>query len=200
MKVAATLGTQALASIEFITALERAGFHSCWTAEDWGTDAVSPLAWVGSHTSEILLGTSIMQVPARSPALAAMTAATLSNLSGGRFILGLGPSGPQVAEGWHGVPYGKPLAKLREYVAIVRDALDKGDVLTASGDYYDLPLQGEGTTGLGKPLRLNTKVLHEVPIYTSAMGPVALELGGEIADGVIATRRSPRPAHVLRSG
>jgi F420-dependent oxidoreductase-like protein len=128
-----------------------------------------------------------MQLPARSPALTAMTAATLSNLSGGRFVLGLGPSGPQVVEGWHGVAYGKPLTRLREYVSIVRSALARRAPLTADGEYYHLPYDGPGASGLGKALRLNTKPEHAVPIYTSAMGPAALATGAEIGDGVIAT-------------
>ena len=192
MKLAVTLGTGGgLPTIELAQTLERTGFHSLWTAEDWGVDAVSQLAWVGSHTSTLLLGTSIMQVPGRSPGLTAMTAATLSNLSGGRFILGLGPSGPQVAEGWHGVAYGKPLTKLGEYVGIVRRALDRSAVLAASGEYYQLPFHGQGSTGLGKSLRLNVAVEHRVPIYVSAMGPAAFRLAAEVADGVIATLVDP---------
>lgn len=191
MKLAAVLGTQAAVFPEFAEALERAGYDSIWSAEDWGKDAVSQLAWVGSHTSRISLGTSILQIPARSPAATAMTAASMANLSKGRFILGIGPSGPQVAEGWHGVAYGKPLTKLREYVSIVRQALERNAPLEVSGEYYELPYNGDDATGLGKPLRMNTKPKFDVPIYTSAMGPKALELGGEIADGVIATLVDP---------
>ncbi len=188
MKLAATLGTNARPPTpEFVRRLERSGFHSIWTAEDWGLDAVSQLAWVGSHTSRILLGTSIMQVPGRTPGATAMTAATLSTLSGGRFILGLGPSGPQVVEGWHGVAYGKPLARLREYVSVVRRMLAADGPVEHAGEYYQLPFRGEGASGLGKPLRLNTKQRHPVPIYVAAMGPKALATGAEIADGVIAT-------------
>jgi F420-dependent oxidoreductase-like protein len=188
LKLAATTGTNARPPTpEFARRLERAGFHSIWTAEDWGLDAVSQLAWVGSHTSRIRLGTSIMQVPGRTPGATAMTAATLSTLSGGRFILGLGPSGPQVAEGWHGVAYGKPITRLREYVEVVRRMLAADGPVEHDGEYYHLPFRGDGASGLGKALRLNTKPRHPVPIYVAAMGPKALATGAEIADGVIAT-------------
>lgn len=188
MKLAATMGTNARPpTVEFARRLEAAGFDSLWTAEDWGLDAVSQLAWIGSHTERLLLGTSIMQVPGRSPGLTAMTAATMATLSGGRFILGLGPSGPQVVEGWHGVPYGRPLSKLREYVSVVRQMLARGAPVEHRGEYFELPYSGPGATGLGKALRLNTPVEHEIPVYVSAMGPKALAMGAEIADGVIAT-------------
>ncbi len=188
MKLAATTGTNARPPTpDFVRRLERAGFDSIWTAEDWGLDAVSQLAWVGSHTSQIRLGTSIMQLPARSPGATAMTAATLATLSGGRFILGLGPSGPQVAEGWHGVAYGKPITRLREYVSVVRRMLAADAPVEHDGAYYHLPFRGDGASGLGKALRLNTKSLHPVPIYLAAMGPKALATGAEIADGVIST-------------
>ncbi|MCJ7438920.1 MAG: LLM class flavin-dependent oxidoreductase [Acidimicrobiia bacterium] len=188
VKLAATMGTNARPpTVDFARRLEAAGFDSIWTAEDWGLDAVSQLAWIGSHTERITLGTSIMQVPSRSPGLTAMTAATMASLSGGRFVLGLGPSGPLVVEGWHGVPYGRPLAKTREYVSIVRRMLDRDGPCEHDGVYYQLPYRGDDSTGLGKALRLNTRVNHEVPIYVSAMGPTALAMGAEIADGVIAT-------------
>ena len=199
MKLAATSGPNGRPSVELLLALEQAGYHSYWSAEDWGADAVSQLAWPGSHTSTLVLGTSIMQLPGRSPALTAMTAATLANLSGGRFILGLGPSGPQVSEGWHGVAYAQPLARLREYVGVVRQALDRTDALRAGGQHYQIPYFGPGASGLGKALRMNQEVRHNVPIFVSAMGPKALELAGEIADGAIATLVDPDQMSVTRS-
>src|SRR3989440_9595995 len=151
---------------------ESLGFHSVWTAEAYGSDSVVPLAWVGAQTSKIGLGTAIMQMPARSPAMTAMTAVTLDLLSGGRALLGLGLSGPQVAEGWHGQRYGKPLGKTREYVEIVREILRREKPVEHHGDHYDIPFNGEGATGLGKPLKLITHPLRpEIPIYLAAIGP-----------------------------
>lgn len=157
------------------------GFHSIWTAEAYGSDAVTTLTWMGSHTKNVKLGTGIMQMPARTPAMTAMTAATLDALSGGRFICGLGLSGPQVVEGWHGVPYGKPLAKTREYVSILRAIWRREERLEHSGEHYQIP--HEGGTGLGKPLK---SILHprpDIPIVIAAIGPRNIALAGEIADG-----------------
>ena len=136
---------------------DRLGFHSVWTAEAYGSDAVTPLAWIAAQTERIHVGTAIMQMPARTPAMTAMTAATLDQLSGGRFLLGLGVSGPQVVEGWHGVPYGKPLGRTREYVEIVRAIWAREQPLEHHGEHYDIPYRGAGATGLGKPLKL---ILH----------------------------------------
>ena len=133
---------------------ERCGFHSVWTSEAYGSDAVSPLAWVGGRTTSIKLGTAIMQMPARSPATTAATVATLDLLSGGRVLLGLGTSGPQVAEGWHGQAWGKPLTRTREYVDIVRTILRREEPLEHHGAHYDIPYSGPDATGLGKPLKL----------------------------------------------
>ena len=137
--------------IDLILEAERLGFDSVWTAEAYGSDAVSPLAYIAAKTSKIRLGTAIMQMPARTPAMTAMTAMTLDSLSGGRFILGLGPSGPQVVEGWHGVAYGKPLTKVREYVLVLRKILAREAPVEFAGEEYQLPYRGEGATGLGKP-------------------------------------------------
>ena len=134
---------------------ERLGFHSVWTSEAYGSDAVTPLAWIGATTERILLGTGIMQMPARSPAATATTVLTLDHLSGGRVLLGLGTSGPQVAEGWHGQAWGKPLARTREYVEIVRAVLARERPLEHHGEHYDIPYSGADATGLGKPLRLS---------------------------------------------
>ena len=171
---------------------ERCGFHSVWTSEAYGSDAVSPLAWVGARTSTIQLGTAIMQMPARSPATTAATVATLDLLSGGRMLLGLGTSGPQVAEGWHGQAWGKPLTRTREYVEIVRTILRREAPLEHHGEHYDIPYSGDDATGLGKPLKI---ILHppraEVPIYLAAIGPKNVALAAEIADGWLPIFFSP---------
>jgi F420-dependent oxidoreductase-like protein len=162
---------------------ERLGFDSVWVAEAWGTDAVSVLGWLAARTERIKLGSAIMQIPGRTPANAAMTAATLDLLSGGRFLLGLGTSGPQVVEGWHGQPWGKPLGKTREYVEIVRAALRR-EVVEQHGEHYRIPWDGTGATGLGKPLKLMLRPLRaEIPIYLAALGPKNVALAAEIADG-----------------
>jgi F420-dependent oxidoreductase-like protein len=162
---------------------ERLGFDSVWVAEAWGTDAVSVLGWLAAKTERIKLGSAIMQIPGRSPANTAMTAATLDLLSGGRFLLGLGTSGPQVVEGWHGQPWGKPLGKTREYVEIVRAALQR-QVVAHDGEHYKIPWDGPGATGLGKPLKLMLRPLRaEIPIYLAALGPKNVALAAEIADG-----------------
>jgi alkanesulfonate monooxygenase SsuD/methylene tetrahydromethanopterin reductase-like flavin-dependent oxidoreductase (luciferase family) len=136
--------------IEQVLEAERLGFDSVWSSEAYGSDAVTPAAWVLARTTRIKVGTAIMQMPARTPAMAAMTAMTLDALSGGRFILGIGPSGPQVVEGWHGVAYGKPLLRTREYIEIIRKILDRSEPLTYSGEHYQIPYVGPGATGLGK--------------------------------------------------
>ena len=162
---------------------EELGFDSVWAAESWGTDAVSVLAWMAAKTSRIKIGSAIMQIPGRTPANTAMTAATLDLLSGGRFLLGLGTSGPQVVEGWHGQPWGKPLGKTREYVEIVRAALRR-EVVEHEGDHYRIPYHGPGESGLGKPLKLMLRPLRaDIPIYLASIGPKSVELAFEIADG-----------------
>ena len=171
---------------------DRCGFHSVWTSEAYGSDAVSPLAWVGARTTQIKLGTAIMQMPARTPATTAATVATLDLLSGGRVLLGLGTSGPQVAEGWHGQPWGKPLQRTREYVSIVRTILAREAPLEHHGEHYDIPYSGDDATGLGKPLKL---IVHppraDVPIYLAAIGPKNVALAAEIADGWLPIFFSP---------
>jgi len=169
-----------------------------WAGEAYGSDAVSPVAWVLARTSRIKAGTSIMQMPARTPACAAMTAMTLQALSGNRFLLGIGPSGPQVVEGWHGVPFGKPLARTREYVAIIRQALERKAPLEFHGEHYDIPYRGPGATGLGKPLR---SIIHgdpSLPIYTASITPAGLRCAGEVADGNLPFFMSPeKPEAVI---
>ena len=176
-------GTNPADLFPLVQEAERLGFDSVWVAEAWGTDAVSVLGWLAARTERINLGSAIMQIPGRSPANAAMTAATLDLLSGGRFLLGLGTSGPQVVEGWHGQPWGKPLGKTREYVEIVRSALRR-EVVEHDGEHYTIPWDGAGATGLGKPLKLMLRPLRaEIPIYLAALGPKNVSLAAEIADG-----------------
>jgi F420-dependent oxidoreductase-like protein len=176
-------GTNPADLFPLVQEAERLGFDSVWVAEAWGTDAVSVLGWLAAQTERIKLGSAIMQIPGRTPANAAMTAATLDLLSGGRFLLGLGTSGPQVVEGWHGQPWGKPLGKTREYVEIVRTALQR-QVVEHDGEHYTIPWDGPGATGLGKPLKLMLRPLRaEIPIYLAALGPKNVSLAAEIADG-----------------
>jgi F420-dependent oxidoreductase-like protein len=171
-------------TVPLVQHAESLGYHSVWSAEAYGSDAVVPLVWLAAHTTTINVGTAIMQMPARTPANTAMTAATLDALSGGRFLLGLGLSGPQVVEGWHGEPYGKPLAKTREYVSIVREVLRREGPLEHHGQHYDIPYSGPDATGLGKPLKLITHPLRaDIPIYLAAIGPKNVALSAEIADG-----------------
>jgi F420-dependent oxidoreductase-like protein len=187
-------GTSPLELIGLAQEAERLGYASAWAAEAWGTDCVSVLAWLGATTTTIELGSGIMQIPGRTPANTAMTAATLDLLSGGRFLLGLGTSGPQVVEGWHGEPWGKPLAKTREYVEIVRAALRR-EVVEHHGPHYDIPYSGNGATGLGKPLKLMARPLRaEIPIYLAAIAPRAVEQALELADGWLPIFWSPEKA------
>lgn len=169
--------------MDLILEADRLGYHVVWSAESYGSDAVTPLAWIGAQTQRIKLGTAIMQMPARTPAMTAMTAMTLDQLSGGRMVLGVGLSGPQVVEGWHGTAYGKPLVKTREYVAILRKIFARQEPVEFAGEHYTIPYQGEDATGLGKPLK---SILHgraDLPIYVAAIGPKNVELAAEIADG-----------------
>jgi F420-dependent oxidoreductase-like protein len=173
---------------------ERLGYDSAWAAEAWGTDAVTVLAWLAATTSRIKVGSAILQIPARTPANTAMTAATLDLMSGGRFLLGLGTSGPQVVEGWHGQPWGKPLARTREYVEIVRAVLRR-DVVAYHGEHYDVPYAGPGATGLGKPLKLMARPLRaEIPIYLASLRPRSVELAAEVGDGWLPLFFSPERA------
>jgi F420-dependent oxidoreductase-like protein len=187
-------GTSPLELVELAQEAERLGYDSAWAAEAWGTDAVSVLAWLAAVTTKIKVGSAILQIPARTPANTAMTAATLDLLSGGRFLLGLGTSGPQVVEGWHGEPWGKPLTKTREYVEIVRTVLRR-DVVEHHGTHYDIPYSQDGSTGLGKPLKLMARPLRpEIPIYLASLRPKSVELAAEIADGWLPIFFSPERA------
>ena len=196
MKLGVTLGyappgTNPAELVPLVQEAERLGYDSAWAAEAWGTDAVSVLAWIAASTSRIKVGSAIMQIPGRTPANAAMTAATLDLLSGGRFVLGLGTSGPQVVEGWHGEPWGKPLVKTREYVEIVRAALRR-EVVEHYGEHYRIPYDGPGATGLGKPLKLMLRPRRaDIPIFLAAIGPRNVALAAEIADGWLPVFLSP---------
>jgi F420-dependent oxidoreductase-like protein len=171
--------------LEVVRQAETLGFHSAWAAEAYGCDAVTGATWLAAHTTTLKVGTAIMQIPARSPASAAMTAIGLDALSGGRFLLGLGSSGPQVSEGWHGVAYDKPLVRTREYVAIIRKILERKAPLEYDGYHYQLPLTGPNTTGAGKPLKSVAHPNADQPIFLASISPGGLRLAAEIADGVL---------------
>jgi F420-dependent oxidoreductase-like protein len=176
---------------------ERLGYALVWAGESYSTDAVSVIAWVLARTTRIKAGTGIMQIPARTPACAAMTAMALQALSGDRFLCGVGVSGPQVVEGWHGVAYGKPLTRTKEYVAIIRAILAREKPLEFRGEHYTIPYQGSDATGLGKPLR---SIIHgnpNLPIYTAATTPAGLRTAGEVADGTLPVFYSPEKPHLV---
>jgi F420-dependent oxidoreductase-like protein len=173
---------------------EDVGLESVWISETWGSDATVLATWIAAHTSRVAIGTGILQMPARTPAATAMAAATIDHLSGGRFRLGLGASGPRVVEGWHGVPYGSPLTRTREYVAIVRAALAREEPLAFKGDVYAMPLPG----GDGRALKLNVVPLRkDIPIYLAAMGPKNVALTKDIADGWLPLLFSPEHADLF---
>ena len=171
---------------------EGLGYDSVWTAEAYGADAVTPLAFLAARTASIRLGSALMQMPARTPAMTAMTATTLDELSNGRFLLGLGVSGPQVVEGWHGRPFGRPLQVTREYVEILRAALARDGPVEFEGEHYQLPYRGPDATGLGKPLALISRPRNpDLPIYLAAIGPGNVRLTAEVADGWLPVFYSP---------
>lgn len=174
---------------------DRLGYSTVWSAEAYGSDAATVLAWIAGRTRRIEIGSGIFQMPARTPAMTAMTAITLDHMSGGRFHLGLGVSGPQVVEGWHGRPYGKPLGVTREYVSIVRAVLERSEPVTHDGEHYQLPYLGEGSLGLGKPLKSIVHPLRaDIPIYLASLGHKNVALTAEIADGWMPTFWSPTKA------
>src|SRR5512147_2565143 len=190
-------GARIQLNMPLIKEADRLGFYSVWTAEAYGSDAVTPVTWIAAQTERIHVATGIMQMPARTPAMTAMTATTLDQLSGGRFLLGLGVSGPQVVEGWHGQPYGKPLVKTREYIEIVRKIWAREQPVEHQGEHYQIPYRGPGATGLGKPLK---SILHgrQIPIYIAAIGPRSVEQAAEIADGWLPIWYSPHRTHVFK--
>src|SRR3954447_1242551 len=176
------IGPQGEEAVGIVQAAERAGFDSVWAAESYGSDVVSVLAWLAPQTETIKLGGAIMQVPARAPAAAAMAGCTIDALSGGRFIFGFGPSGPQVSEGWYGVPYAKPWGRTREYIEIVREIVAREGPLEHKGEHYTLPLEG----GEGKALKLNFHPeRNHIPVFVGAIGRKSVEMAAEICDGWI---------------
>lgn len=180
---------------ELVAEAERVGFDAVFAAESWGSDAFTPLAWWGSATRRVRLGTSVAQLSARAPTACAMHALTLDHLSGGRAILGLGVSGPQVVEGWYGAPFPRPLARTREYVSIIRQVLAREAPVRSDGPHYPLPYRGPDAQGLGKPLRPIVHPLRaDLPIWLGAEGPRNVALAAEIADGWLAIYYSPRLA------
>ncbi|MDE2474804.1 MAG: LLM class F420-dependent oxidoreductase [Alphaproteobacteria bacterium] len=192
-------GAQPRVPMDLVLEAERVGFDSVWSSESWGSDAVAPAAWVLAQTARIKAGTSIMQIPARTPAMAAMTALTLDALSGGRFVLGIGPSGPQVVEGWHGVAYGKPIQRTREYVEVIRKIVDRAGALTHSGEFYQIPYTGPGASGLGKPLKSIIHANRALKIYIAAITPAGIRNAAEIADGMFPVFMSPERFDVFES-
>ena len=201
MRLALTLGysgARMTLDMDLVHEVERLGYDSIWSAESYSSDAVTPVAWIAALTTRINVGTGIMQMAGRTPAATAMTAMTLDGLSGGRFRLGHGVSGPQVVEGWHGQPFGRPLRRTREYVAIVRSILRREKPLEHRGEDYQIPYAGSDATGLGKPLK---SILHgrpDLPIYLAAVGPKNVALAAEIADGWIPTFFSVRRTKLFR--
>jgi F420-dependent oxidoreductase-like protein len=178
--------------VELAQEAERLGYDSVWTAEAWGSDCFSPLCWVGAHTSRVKLGTAVCQLSARTPAATAMHALTIDHLSGGRMILGLGVSGPQVVEGWYGVPFGKPLARTREYISILRKIWARAEPVANDGPHYPLPYRGPNAWGLGKPLRSITHPLRpDIPIFLGAEGPKNVAMASEICEGWLPLYYSP---------
>ena len=199
MKLASTLRVSPGSGIDMETVweAERLGYDAVWCGEAYGTDAVTPVAWVLAQTKKIKAGTSIMQMPARTPTCTAMTAMTLQAMSGNRFLCGIGPSGPQVVEGWHGVAFGKPLLRTREYITIIRRILERKGPLEFQGEHYQIPYTGPGATGLGKPLR---SIIHGDPdlkIYTAAIAPAGLRTAGEVADGTLPIFMSPEKPETI---
>ncbi len=200
MKLGLTLGywgAQPSDPIDLVLEAERLGYDSAWTAEAYGSDAFSPLCWLGARTSRIKLGTAVVQLSARTPACVAMTAATIDHLSNGRLILGLGVSGPQVVEGWYGQPFPRPLERTREYIEIIRRILRREEPLEFQGKQYQVPYPGG--TGMGKPLRLIVHPLRsDIPIYMGAEGPKNVALATEIADGWLPIFYSPYRIEMYR--
>ncbi|MBK8957271.1 MAG: LLM class F420-dependent oxidoreductase [Proteobacteria bacterium] len=190
-------GAQVKLPMDLVFEAERLGFDSVWSAEAWGADAVSPVAWVLAQTTRIKAGTAVMQMAARTPSMTAMTAMTLDQLSGGRFMLGIGPSGPQVIEGWYGQPYGKPLLRTREYIAIIRQIFERKAPLKHHGEHYQIPYTGPGAMGLGKPLK---SILHgnpNIPIYMGVATEKGINTAAEIADGCFMIWANPDRANMF---
>ena len=180
-----------------ILAAEKAGFDSVWAAESYGSDADSVAAYVLASTSKIKAGTAIMQMQARTPTMVAMTAMSLNALSGNRFLLGIGPSGPQVVEGWYGQAYGKPLTRTKEYISVIKQVIAREGPLEHDGELYQFPYRGEGSSGLGKPLKSILHSTSEVKIYTASITPAGLRCAGEVSDGVFPIWMNPDKFEII---
>ena len=180
-----------------VLAAEKAGFDSVWAAESYGSDAVSVAAYVLASTSKIKAGTAIMQMQARTPTMVAMTAMSLNALSGNRFLLGIGPSGPQVVEGWYGQAYGKPLTRTKEYISVIKQVIAREGPLEHDGELYQFPYRGEGSSGLGKPLKSILHSTSEVKIYTASITPAGLRCAGEVSDGVFPIWMNPDKFEII---
>src|SRR5262249_45537211 len=192
-----TRGPTPKLDMEMVLEAERLGYESAWTSEAWGGDAVSTASWALARTTKIKVGTGIMQMPARTPACAAMTAMSLQALSGDRFLLGIGASCPQAIEAWHGVAYGKPLTRTREYISIVRQIFARERPLEHKGEHYQIPYTGPGATGLGKPLKTIMHPKPAIKIYTASIAPAGLRVAGELADGVLPYLMAPEKADAI---
>ena len=184
-------------NMDLVLEAEKLGFDQVWQGESYGIDSVSPIAWALARTTKIKCGTGIMQLPARTPACSAMTAMTMNAMSNGRFLMGLGPSGPQVIEGWHGVAYGKPQQRMKEYIEIVRKIFARETALEYKSEHYQIPYAGADATGLGKPLKTILKPDTGIKIYTAAIAPAGLRTAGEVADGVQPIFMSPEKADLI---
>ena len=185
--------------IDLIKHAEGLGYDSVWTSEAYGSDAITPAAWMLANTTKIKVGTAIMQMPARSPAMAAMTAMTLAQLSNNRFIAGLGASGPQVVEGWHGVPYGRPVTRLKEYIQVMKKIFAREDALTFEGTEYQIPYHGPGATNLGKPLKSIMVCDTPIPIYAATLTPAGVQAAAEVADGFFPIWMDPDQYSVFKA-
>jgi len=184
--------------LDAIRHAEGLGYASVWTSEAYGSDAVTPAAWILANTSRIRVGTAIMQMPARTPAMAAMTAMTLAQLSGDRFIVGVGASGPQVVEGWHGVAYGRPVTRLKEYVKVMKQIFARKEALVFDGKEYQIPFRGPGSTGLGKPLKSILHCDRPIPIYAATLTPAGVAAAAEVADGFFPVWMDPDQFHIFQ--
>lgn len=194
---ASYFGKEVNLNLDLIKHAEALGYDSAWTAEAYGGDAVTAASWILANTTKIKVGTAIMQMVARTPATTAMTAMSLSQLSGGRFIVGLGASGPQVVEGWHGVAYGRPITRTREYIAIMRKIMAREGPVTFDGYHYQLPYKAEDGTGLGKPLKSILKADNDIPIYTASITPNGIACAAECADGFFPVWMNPERADIF---
>jgi len=184
--------------LDTIRHAENLGYDSVWTSEAYGSDAVTPATWILASTTKIKVGTAIMQMPARTPTMAAMTAMTLAQLSNDRFIVGIGASGPQVIEGWHGVAYGRPVTRLKEYIQVMRKIFAREEALTFDGKEYQIPYRGAGATGLGKPLKSIIHCEQRIPIYAATLTPAGVEAAAEVADGFFPVWMDPGQFQVFK--